>query len=211
MKAEPLSAFDRLPKSASRNPQSKILSARLRRTAMKFKTLFTAAALSLALAPTFARAQSASVFAGGLKGPSKLVMTPRGNLLVAEGGDGPNKGRVSLIDRKTRARRTVLDGLPAGPSIDGGISGPSGVALEGNTIYVVIGAGDGTIAGPAPGTEKPNPNPSSPLVSSVLAVKLPASFEESNADGPTLTLADHAAINGGGVFTTGSGANKLSI
>ncbi|HEV7892094.1 MAG TPA: ScyD/ScyE family protein [Pyrinomonadaceae bacterium] len=178
---------------------------------MKFKTLFTAAALSLALAPTFARAQSVSVFAGGLKGPSKLVMTPRGNLLVAEGGDGPNKGRVSLIDRKTRARRTVLDGLPAGPSIDGGISGPSGIALEGNTIYVVIGAGDGTIVGPAPGTEKPNPNPSSPLVSSVLVVKLPASFEESNADGPTLTLADHAAINGGGVFTTGSGANKLSI
>jgi hypothetical protein len=178
---------------------------------MKFKTLFTVAALSCALAPSAARAQSVSVFAGGLKAPSKLVMTPRGNLLVAEGGDGPNRGRVSLIDRKTRVRRTVLDGLPAGPSIEGGISGPSGIALEGDTIYVVIGAGDGTIAGPAPGTEKPNPNPSSPLLSSVLAVKLPASFEESNAQGPTLTPADHAAINGGVVFTTGGGANKLSV
>lgn len=72
---------------------------------------------------TPASAQSVSVFAGVLKAPSKLVMTPRGNLLVAEGGDGPNKGRVSLVDRKTRARRTVLDGLPAGPSIEGGISG----------------------------------------------------------------------------------------
>ncbi|HVF68125.1 MAG TPA: ScyD/ScyE family protein [Pyrinomonadaceae bacterium] len=178
---------------------------------MKFKTLFTAAALSCALAASAARAQSVSVFSGGLKAPSKLVMTPRGNLLVAEGGDGPNKGRVSLIDRKTRARRTVLDGLPAGPSIEGGISGPSGLALEGDTVYVVIGAGDGTIAGPASGTEKPNPNPSSPLLSSVLAVKLPASFEESNAQGPTLTPADHSEINGGGVFTSGVGANRVSV
>lgn len=178
---------------------------------MKFKTLFTAAAISCALAASAARAQSVSVFAGGLKAPSKLVMTPRGNLLVAEGGDGPNKGRVSLIDRRTRERRTVLDGLPAGPSIEGGISGPSGIALEGDTVYVVIGAGDGTVAGPAPGTEKPNPNPSSPLLSSVLAVKLPAGFEESNAQGPTLTLADHASINGGGVFTSGNGANRVSV
>src|SRR3712207_2863228 len=178
---------------------------------MKFKTLFILAAISCALAAADARAQSVSVFSGGLKGPSKLVMTPRGNLLVAEGGDGPNKGRVSLIDRKTRARRTVIDGLPAGPSIEGGISGPSGIALEGDTVYVVIGAGDGTVAGPAPGTERPNPNPSSPLLSSVLAVKLHAGFEESNAQGPTLTPANHSEINGGGVYTSGNGVNKVSV
>jgi hypothetical protein len=179
---------------------------------VKHLALLTAAVLSCALAAAEARAQSVSVFAGGLKGPSKIIMTPRGNLVVAEGGDGPNKGRVSLIDRKTRERRTVLDGLPAGVSAaDGGLSGPSGVALEGRTLYVVIGAGDGTLAGPAPGTEKANPNPSSPLLSSVLAVTLDASFEESKADGPALTLADHAAINGGAVVTLGGGASRLSV
>ncbi|MFL6284853.1 MAG: ScyD/ScyE family protein [Pyrinomonadaceae bacterium] len=139
-------------------------------------------------------------------------MTPRGNLIVAEGGDGPNKGRLSLIDRKTHERRTVLDGLPAGMSAaDGGPSGPSDIALEGNTLYVVIGGGDATLAGPAPGTEKPNPNPSSPLLSSVLAVTLPPSFDETNAQGPTLTLADHAAINGGAIVTLSGGGGKLSV
>jgi hypothetical protein len=179
---------------------------------VKHLALLTAAVLSCALAASEARAQSVSVFAGGLKGPSKIIMTPRGNLVVAEGGDGPNKGRVSLIDRKTRERRTILDGLPAGVSAaDGGLSGPSGVALDGDTLYVDIGAGDGTLAGPAPGTEKANPNPSSPLMSSVLAVTLHASFEESKADGPALTLADHAAINGGAVVTLGGGASRLSV
>jgi hypothetical protein len=181
---------------------------------MKLKNLFTvaAAAVVCTLLATAARAQSVSVFAGGLKAPAKIVMTPRGNLIVAEGGDGPNKGRLSLIDRKTHERRTVLDGLPAGPSgADGGPSGPSGIALEGNTLYVVIGGGDATLAGPAPGTEKPNPNPSSPLLSSVLAVTLPPGFDETNAQGPTLTLADHAALNGGAVVTLSGGGGKLSV
>src|ERR1051325_4785889 len=101
-----------IPQSAIQNPHSEIVSAPLRRTAMKLKNLFTvaAAAAACALAASGARAQSASVFAGGLKAPSKIVLTPRGNLIVAEGGDGPNKGRLSLIDRKTRARRTLPDG-----------------------------------------------------------------------------------------------------
>ena len=181
---------------------------------MKFRNLFTvaAAALACALPATAARAQSVSVFAGGLKAPAKIVMTPRGNLVVAEGGDGPNKGRLSLIDRKTHERRTILDGLPAGPSAaDGGPSGPSGLALDGNTLYVVIGGGDATLAGPAQGTETPNPNPSSPLLSSVLAVTLPPSFDETSAQGPTLTLADHTAINGGAVVTLSGGGGKISV
>jgi hypothetical protein len=181
---------------------------------MKLKNLFTVAAVAAACALTAAaaRAQSASVFAGGLKVPAKIVMTPRGNLIVAEGGDGPNKGRLSLIDRKTRARRTVLDGLPAGPSADGGPSGPSGLALDGDTLYVAIGGGDATLAGPVQGSEKPNPNPSSPLLSSLLAVTLPPSFDETNEQGPTLTLANHAALNGGAVVTfQQGGGGKLSV
>src|SRR5687767_7865871 len=98
--------------------------------------LYLAAAVACAFTAAGAHAQSVSVFTGGLKGPTKVVITSRGNLLVTESGDGPNKGRLSIIDRQTRARRTILEGLPAGPSAEGGISGPSGLAVQGRTVYV---------------------------------------------------------------------------
>ena len=180
---------------------------------MKVKNLalYLAAALACALAATAARAQSVSVVVGGLKGPTRVVMTSKGNLLVAESGDGPNAGRLSVIDRQTRARRTILDGLPAGPSAEGGISGPSGLAVQGRTVYVSIGAGDAVQAGPAPGTEKANPNPSSPLLSSLLAVRVPANVEEMTA-GFTLTAADHAALKGGERLTLSNGAgDRLTV
>lgn len=180
---------------------------------MKFNklALYLAAALACALTAAGARAQSASVFAGGLKGPTKVVMTAKGNLLVAESGDGPNAGRLSVIDRQTRARRTVLDGLPAGPSAEGGISGPSGLAVQGRTVYVAIGAGNGVQPGPAPGTEKANPNSASPLLSSLLAVRVPANIEETTA-GFTLTPADHAALKGGARLTLSNGAgDRLTV
>ena len=73
-------------------------------------------------------------------------------------------GRVSVIDRKTGARRTLIGGLPsainqspAGPEP----TGPSGLALRGRTLYVLIGQGDVVVPGPAPGSEVPNPNPPS--------------------------------------------------
>ncbi|HEX8147020.1 MAG TPA: ScyD/ScyE family protein [Pyrinomonadaceae bacterium] len=174
-------------------------------------SLYLAAAVACAFAAAGARAQSVLVFTGGLKGPTKVVITNKGNLLVTESGDGPNKGRLSVIDRQTRARRTVLDGLPAGPSVEGGVSGPSGLAAQGRTVYVAIGAGDGVLAGPAPGSEKANPNPSSPLLSSLLAVRVPANIEEAAA-GFTLTPADHAALKGGARLTLSNGAgDKLTV
>ncbi|HEX8188040.1 MAG TPA: ScyD/ScyE family protein, partial [Pyrinomonadaceae bacterium] len=174
-------------------------------------SLYLAAALACAFTAAGARAQSVSVFAGGLKGPSKVVITSKGNLLVTESGDGPNKGRLSVIDRQTRARRTVLDGLPAGPGVEGGISGPSGLAVQGRTVYVAIGAGDGVLAGPAPGSERANPNPSSPLLSSLLAVRVPSNVEEMAA-GFTLTPADHAALKGGARLTLSNGAgDRLAV
>jgi hypothetical protein len=173
--------------------------------------LYLSAALACAFAAAGARAQSVSVFTGGLKGPTKVVITNKGNLLVAESGDGPNKGRLSVIDRQTRARRTILDGLPAGPSTEGSISGPSGLAVQGRTVYVAIGAGDGVLAGPAPGSEKANPNPSSPLLSSLLAVRVPANVEEAT-DGFTLTPADHAALKGGARLTlSNASGDKLTV
>ena len=40
----------------------------------------------------------ASVFAGGLRAPTKIIFSTQNNLLVAEQGYGPNTGRVSIID-----------------------------------------------------------------------------------------------------------------
>lgn len=174
-------------------------------------SLCLAAALACALTCVGAQAQSASVFAGGLKGPTRVVLTNKGNLLVTESGDGPNKGRLSVIDRQTRARRTILDGLPAGPSPEGALSGPSGLAVQGRTVYVAVGAGDGVLAGPAPGSEKANPNPSSPLLSSLLAVRVPANIEETT-EGFTLTPEHHAALKGGARLTLSNGAgDRLTV
>lgn len=180
---------------------------------MKFKkfSLYLAALACALASASVGRAQSVSVFTGGLKGPAKVVLTAKGNLLVAESGDGPNAGRLSVIDRQTRARRTILDGLPAGPSPEGGISGPSGLAVQGRTVYVAIGSGNAVQAGPAPGSEKANPNPASPLLSSLLAVRVPANIEETTA-GFTLTPADHAALKGGARLTLSNGAgDKLTV
>ena len=168
-------------------------------------------ALACAGAAPAARAQSATTFTGGLKAPSKLVLTNKGNLLVAESGQGPNTGRLSLVDRQTRQRRTILDGLPSGPTPEGGTSGPSGLAVRGRTAYVVIGAGDAVTAGPAPGTERANPNPSSPILSSVLAVHAPANVEELT-EGFALTAADHAALKGGARLTLSNGrGDRLTV
>ncbi|MDT5263360.1 MAG: hypothetical protein QOC61_2364 [Acidobacteriota bacterium] len=180
---------------------------------MKIKNLLLliSAVVACGFWSTVAYAQSSSVFAGGLKAPSKIVMTAKGNLLVAESGDGPNAGRLSLIDRQTHARRTILDGLPAGPSADGGMSGPSGLALRGRTIYLLIGGGDATQAGPAPASEKVNPNPSSPIFSSLLALQVPANVEEMTS-GFTLSAADHASLKGGSKLAlSNSGGDKLTI
>src|SRR5262245_32395765 len=39
-------------------------------------------------------------FAAGLVAPSKIIQTPLGNFLVAEGGpEVPNNGRISIVDQ----------------------------------------------------------------------------------------------------------------
>src|ERR1051325_3030698 len=92
--------------------------------------LYLSAALACAFAAAGARAQSVSVFTGGLKGPTKVVITNKGNLLVTESGDAPNAGRLSVIDRQTRQRRTILARLRARPRVEGAISGPSGLRAQ---------------------------------------------------------------------------------
>ena len=135
-------------------------------------------------------------FATGLIAPSKIIQTPRGNFIVAEGGPQvPNNGRVSIVDQQGN-RRTLLDGLPSARTFVGDFNGTTGVWLDGRTLYILNGQGDVTLRGPVPGTEMANPTPASPIFSSVLAVHFSAAMEETTT-GVTLTLADHQALKAG--------------
>lgn len=143
-------------------------------------------------------------FAAGLQAPTRVVFTAQGNLVVTEAGTtAENSGRVSIIDRTSGARRTLIDGLPSGVSGSGAEaapSGPSGVAIQGTTLYVVIGAGDGVVPGPAPGTELPNDSPASPILSSLLSLHLGTPLDL-NGGGFTLLPADQTRLKNGETLT----------
>jgi len=96
-----------------------------------------------------AAAQSPQVFAVGLQRPNRLLFTPQGSLLVSEGGIAtPNTGRVSILDPGGN-RRTLLEGLPSGPAHPSNPFGPTSMALDGSTLYLLLGEGD-VMAGIAP-------------------------------------------------------------
>src|SRR5436190_13563296 len=121
--------------------------------------MFALTNVSVAQCPT-------TVLASDLRAPTKIILSQNGNLLVAEQGNGPNTGRISILDPSSGERRTLLDGLPSAINNLGGFpapSGPSGLAMRGRTLFIAIGVGDAALLGPFPGTELPNPNPSSPI------------------------------------------------
>jgi hypothetical protein len=155
-----------------------------------------------------------TVFASDLRAPTKIIFSQTGNLLVAEQGNGPNTGRISILDPSNGERRTLLDGLPSGINNLGGFpapSGPSGLAMRGRTLFIAIGVGDAAMLGPLPGTEVPNPNLSSPILSSVLEVHLSANAENISS-GFTLTEADQSALKSGAKLVLDNGAgDKLTI
>jgi len=142
----------------------------------------------------------APVFASGLRAPTKVIFSQKDNLLVAEQGtDAPNTGRISIIDPSSGTVRTLLDSLPSALNLLGeqpAPSGPSGLAMRGRTLYVTIGSGNSTLPGPVPGSEIPNPNPSSSLFSSVLEVHFSAEVEKVTS-GFTLNAADRDALAAG--------------
>jgi len=155
----------------------------------------------------------ASILATDLKAPTKIIFSTTSNLLVAEQGNGPNTGRISIIDKISGARRTLIDGLPSGfaaPNNDP--SGPSGLVMRGRTLYVSIGAGDSVINGNVPGvTFVPNPSPVSPLFSSVLAIHFSASVEMQTA-GFALSFADQATLKSGIKLNLANGSgDQLSV
>lgn len=180
-------------------------------------THLTSAVLSvitvLLLASSLADAQCpVSVLTTGLNAPSKIIFSTSGNLLVAEQGNGLNTGRISIIDKDSGIRRTLIDGLPsafAPPNNDP--SGPSALAMRGRTLYVAIGGGDEVLSGPLPNSFVPNPNPSSALFSSVLSIHLSAD-SENNTNGFVLSLSDQITLhNGATVDLDNGGGDKMSI
>jgi len=122
-------------------------------------------------------AQNPTVFSTGLQLPTKIITAGQSHLLVAETGFANNNGRVSLIDRTTGARRTLIDGLPSSfNAVEQTRSGASGIRLRGLKLYLTFGQGDSVVPG-GRGRIVPNPGPVTPLNNSVLELTLPADYE----------------------------------
>ncbi len=153
------------------------------------------------------QAQTSSLFTAGLKFPQKIIYAPqKGYFLVSEAGIPtiPNNGRVSIVTT-AGARFTLLDGLPSGAATpNAGPSGPSALWIEGNKLYIAISGGNQVINGPAPGSEIPNPNPNSPIFSSVLEYTFPAFDFSLNRDrDDVLTRGDHFRLANGETISLG--------
>lgn len=133
----------------------------------------------------YSQAPTTTVFTTGLNQPGKIITAGQSSLLVAENGTPrSNNGRISIVNRFTGEKRVLLTGLPS--------SGPSGLELHGQKLFVTIGEGD-TVVGGEGGPTTPNPFPSSTLNISVLELTLPADFEEPMA-AFTLTHGEHFTI-----------------
>ena len=152
------------------------------------------------------------VVVAGLNLPLGITETNQLNLIVGETGNGAaGSGRISLVDPTSGVRTTLLSGLPSGINDVNEPSGPSGVLMQGRTLYVLIGVGDAVRAGPFPGTTMANPaGASSPIFSSLLAVHFSAKAEK-DAASVTLSPADQAALAAGGTVTLGAKSSKVTI
>lgn len=139
-------------------------------------TVFALTMISMC-AFTKVKAQTTETFATGLQSPVKIIKAPRfDGFLVAESGipTMPNSGRISILTKDGK-RFTLINGLPSGAAPPNNEpSGPSALWINRGKLYIAIGNGDSTLAGPAPGTEIPNLNPSSPIFSSILELSLPS-------------------------------------
>lgn len=170
--------------------------------------------LALIFVNSATEAQTSSVFVAGLKSPSKIIYVPQpGYFLVSEGGDVaiPNSGRISLITEQG-ARFTLLDGLPSGPATpNGDASGPSAMWLEGDHLFIAIGSGNEVLNGPFPGTEIPNPNPNSPLFSSVLVLLFHHDGFQPGSYNYQLLPADHARLASGETVILGNNTPRAAL
>jgi len=163
----------------------------------------------VAVNDAFAQCPVAEVISG-LRMPLGITLSNRNNLIVSETGTRQlHSGRISIVD-PDGTQRTLLDGLPADINDVNEPSGPAGVFMRGQTLYVAIGIGNTILPGPFPGTATANPNPSSPIFSSVLAIHFSANAEKITT-GFLLTPADHLALaNGEQVTLSNGGGDKIT-
>lgn len=171
-----------------------------------------AATLALAGLACPASAQQVTVFASGLENPAKVILAGGGSLLVAETGSSLNSGRISLVDAGGRVQ-PLIEGLPSGPAApDGTLDGPSGLALDGNVLFILNGEGNTHVAAQAPGAIVPNPaGRSSPIYSSILKATLSRGLDQIR-DPFLLKRADHDTLaDGDPVELTNASGDKAVI
>jgi hypothetical protein len=156
-----------------------------------------------------ARAQCTEVVSG-LNSPLAITQSNQGNLIVSETGSGAlHSGRLSIVD-SSGSSRTLLAGLPSAINDVMEPSGPAGVFMRGRTLYVAIGIGDSLVPG-GPGITFANPNPASPIFSSILALHFSANVEKTTT-GFTLSFAHQVALaNGQKVTLSNGGGDKLTV
>ena len=158
--------------------------------------LSTVTAAVAVLAAAEARAQCpVTEVTSGLQFPLGISQSNQGNLLVSETGTLGvlHSGRISILDRSGNSR-TLLDGLPSATNDVNEPAGPAGLFMRGRTLYVAIGIGD-TIQAVGAGSVAriANPNPSSPIFSSILAIHFSAAVEKVTA-GFSLATTDHQVL-----------------
>jgi len=144
----------------------------------------------------------------GLRTPLGITQSNQNNLIVSESGTLGvlHSGRISIVD-PSGTRRTLLDGLPAATNDAGDSSGPAGVFMRGRTLYVAIGIGNTFLA-----SGLPNPNPASPIFSSVLAIHFSASVEKKTLQGFRLPLSAHQTLASGRKVTLSNvEGDKISV
>lgn len=168
----------------------------------------TIVAFLILLAPT-ANGQCSEVV-NGLRTPLGLTRSNQDNLIVSETGTRAlHTGRISIVAAEA-GRRTLIDGLPSDINDVNEASGPAGVFMRGRTLYVAIGIGNSIQAGPFPGAAVGNPNPSSPLFSSILAIHFSAQVEKTT-EGFALSSADQTALANGEKLTLSDGSGNTMM
>ena len=166
--------------------------------------------LCLYLTPLWAMAQNFAVFASDLQKPARVLVTPQGNLLVSEGGLAEsNSGRVSFIDRGGN-RRSLLEGLPNARGYTLNPYGPTGMALDGATLYLLIGEGD-VQAFPPPAIRLNPDGPSSPIFSTILKIQFSAEVDRLRGSFRIQSPGDWALLDGHAVYLENTAGERAKV
>src|SRR5258705_7146175 len=170
---------------------------------------FTLLAATILMPPLPSKAQCPpNVLTSGLRTPLGITQSNQNTLIVSETGTSGvfHSGRISIVE-PDGSRRTLLDGLPSARNDVGDPSGPAGVVIRGRTLYVASGIGDTALPG-----QLPNPNPSSPIFSSVLAIHFSASVEKNTLQGFSLPFsAQQTLASGQKVTLSNADGGKLTV